>query len=108
MVTVTAVAFLLPRNSPEFGGIWGSNFGKDLAKRQAEEIFNDLGMTLSGAISVQYQGIPFSVRRRSPVDRCMEAIMDETDEYCRTHSERLSHDEVFSHAREMIHAGRRH
>ena len=39
-------------------------------KRQAEEIFNDLGMTLSGAISVfinevvQYQGIPFNIRRR--------------------------------------------
>ena len=39
-------------------------------KRQAEEIFNDIGMTLSGAINVfinevvMYQGIPFSLRRR--------------------------------------------
>ena len=82
-------------------------------KRQAEEIFNDLGMTLSGAISVfinecvQYQGIPFSLRRRAPYNQRMEMIMDETDEYCHEHTERLSHDEVFNHAREMIHAGRR-
>ena len=39
-------------------------------KRQAEEIFNDIGMTLSGAINVfinevvMYQGIPLSLRRR--------------------------------------------
>ena len=26
--------------------------------------------------------------------------MDETDEYCRLHSERLSHAQVFEHARE--------
>ena len=81
-------------------------------KRQAEEIFSDLGMTLSGAISifinecVKYQGIPFTIRRRPSVDLRMEAIMDETDEYCRNHSERLSHDEVFNHIRESINAGR--
>ena len=55
-------------------------------KRQAEEIFDDLGMTLSGAISVfinevvQYQGIPFSIRRRPAINQRMEAILDETDE----------------------------
>ena len=59
-------------------------------KRQAEEIFNDIGMTLSGAINVfinevvMYQGIPFSLRRRPVADRSLEAIMDETDEYCRS------------------------
>ena len=82
-------------------------------KRQAEEIFNDIGMTLSGAINVfinevvMYQGIPFSLRRRPAVSRSLEAIMDETDEYCRSHSERLSHAQVFEHAREIINAGRR-
>lgn len=82
-------------------------------KRQAEEIFNDIGMTLSGAINVfinevvMYQGIPFSLRRRPVVNRGLEAIMDETDEYCRTHSERLSHAQVFEHAREVANAGRR-
>ena len=81
-------------------------------KRQAEEIFNDLGMTLSGAISVfinevvQYQGIPFNIRRRPAINQRMEAILDETDEYCRTHRERLSHSQVFNHAREMVNAGR--
>ena len=82
-------------------------------KRQAEEIFDDLGMTLSGAISVfinevvQYQGIPFNIRRRSMTNSRMEQIMDETDAYCRTHLERLSHAQVFDHAREVVNAGRR-
>ena len=82
-------------------------------KRRAEEIFDDLGLTLSGAISVfinevvQYQGIPFNIRRRSMTNFRMEQIMDETDAYCRTHSERLSHAQVFDHAREIVNAGRR-
>ena len=82
-------------------------------KRRAEEIFDDLGMTLSGAISVfinevvQYQGIPFNIRRRPMTNSRMEQIMDETDAYCRTHSERLSHAQVFDHAREVVNAGRR-
>ena len=82
-------------------------------KRQAEEIFNDIGMTLSGAINVfinevvMYQGIPFSLRRRPVANHGLEAIMDETDEYCRSHSERLSHAQVFEHAREVANAGRR-
>ena len=82
-------------------------------KRQAEEIFNDIGMTLSGAINVfinevvMYQGIPFSLRRRVAANRSLEAVMDETDEYCRSHTERLSHAQVFGHAREIANAGRR-
>ena len=82
-------------------------------KRQAEEIFDDLGLTLSGAISifinevVQYQGIPFNIRRRFTTNSRMEQIMDETDAYCRSHSERLSHAQVFNHAREVVNAGRR-
>ena len=82
-------------------------------KRQAEEIFNDIGMTLSGAINVfinevvMYQGIPFTLRRRPVPDCNLEAIMDETDEYCRHHPERLSHAQVFGHAREIANAGRR-
>ncbi len=82
-------------------------------KRQAEEIFNDIGMTLSGAINVfinevvMYQGIPFSLRRRPVASHSLETVMDETDEYCRSHSERLSHAQVFGHAREVANAGRR-
>lgn len=82
-------------------------------KRQAEEIFKDIGMTLSGAINVfinevvMYQGIPFSLRRRPDLSHRLEAILDETDEYCRVHSERLSHAQVFGHAREAANAGRR-
>lgn len=73
-------------------------------KRAAEAIFNDIGMTLSGAINVfinevvMYQGIPFQLRRRPVAASRMEAIMDETDAYCRTHPERLTHSQVFSHA----------
>ena len=32
----------------------------------------------------------------------LEQIMDVTDAYCRTHSERLSHAQVFEHARDVI------
>ena len=32
----------------------------------------------------------------------MGRIMDETDAYSRTHSERLSHAQVFDHAREVV------
>ena len=79
-------------------------------KRQAEEVFADLGMTLSGAVSVfinevvMYQGIPFNIRRRTPCSPRLEEIMDETDAYCRTHAERLSHSQVFGHAREIANA----
>ena len=82
-------------------------------KREAESIFNDIGMTLSGAINVfinevvMYQGIPFRLRRRSFSANRLEAIMDETDAYCRTHSDRLTHSHVFGHAREVANAGRR-
>ena len=82
-------------------------------KREAEAIFNDIGMTLSGAINVfinevvMYQGIPFQLRRRSSVANRLETIMDETDAYCRDHHERLTHSEVFGHAREIANAGRR-
>lgn len=82
-------------------------------KRQAEEIFDDIGLTLSSAINVfinevvMYQGIPFNLRRRIVSPSRIESIMDETDEYCRTHNERLSHSQVFGHAREVVDAGRR-
>ncbi len=82
-------------------------------KQEAEAIFQDLGMTFSGAINifinevVRYQGIPFSLRRRPATDARMEAILDETDEYCRAHANRLSHDEVFGPARETLNVGRR-
>ena len=81
-------------------------------KREAEAIFSDIGMTLSGAINVfinevvMYQGIPFQLRRRPVTATGLEAIMDETDAYCRTHSERLTHNAVFGHARGIVNAGR--
>ena len=82
-------------------------------KREAEAIFNDIGMTLSGAINVfinevvMYQGIPFQLRRRPSAASRLETIMDETDAYCRDHHERLTHSEVFGRAREIANAGRR-
>ena len=32
----------------------------------------------------------------------LDRIMDVTDAYCRTHSERLSHTQVFDHARDVV------
>ena len=82
-------------------------------KREAEAIFNDIGMTFSTAINVfinevvMYQGIPFQLRRRPLGTKKLDAIMDETDAYCRTHPERLTHSQVFGHAREVANAGRK-
>lgn len=81
-------------------------------KRAAEAIFNDIGMTLSGAINVfinevvMYQGIPFQLRRRPAAASRMETIMDETDAYCRTHPERLTHSQIFSDADIMNEKGK--
>ena len=82
-------------------------------KREAEAIFNDIGMTPSGAINVfinevvMCQGVPFQLRRRPSGANGLDAIMDETDAYCRTHSERLTHSQVVGHAWEVSNAGRR-
>lgn len=82
-------------------------------KREAEAIFSDIGMTLSGAINVFInevvicQGIPFRIRRHSSSDARLEEIMDETDAYCKNHRKHLTHSEVFSHARKVANAGRR-
>lgn len=49
-------------------------------KRQADELFSDLGMTLSGAISVfvrqslREQAIPFQIGRNTPNRDTLEAI----------------------------------
>ena len=51
-----------------------------------------------------YQGIPFAIGRRPVTNRRIEKILDETDEYCCTHSERLTHSQVFNHAREVANA----
>ena len=32
----------------------------------------------------------------------LDRIMDVTDAYCKTHSERLSHAQVFDHARDVV------
>ena len=56
---------------------------------------------------VMYQGVPFSLRRRPVAKHRIDAIMDETDEYCRSHTERQSHSQVFGRAREIAKAGRK-
>lgn len=49
-------------------------------KRQADELFSDLGMTLSAAItvfvrqSIRQQGVPFFVGRNVPNRETLEAI----------------------------------
>lgn len=49
-------------------------------KRQADELFSDLGMSLSGAITVflrqslREQGIPFQIGRDMPNRETLEAI----------------------------------
>ena len=57
-------------------------------KRAAETISNDREMSLS------------------PIKKSLETIMDETDAYCCTHPERLTHFQVFSHAKMTTEKGK--
>ena len=51
-------------------------------KRQAEEIFNDIGMTLSGAFNIflhqalLVQGLPFPVRKEHPNRKTLAAMRE--------------------------------
>ena len=51
-------------------------------KKQSEEIFNELGLTMSTALTVflrqtvRSNGIPFDMRLSTPNDETLEAIMD--------------------------------
>ena len=51
-------------------------------KRQSEEIFNELGLTMSTALTVflrqtiRYNGIPFDMRLNMPNEETLAAIQD--------------------------------
>ena len=51
-------------------------------KKQAEEIFNELGLNMSTALNVflretvRYRGIPFEMRLHTPNKETLEAIRD--------------------------------
>ena len=51
-------------------------------KRDAETLFNDLGMTLSGAVNVflrqavRVQGIPFEIRKEQPNKSTLAAMKE--------------------------------
>ena len=54
-------------------------------KQDAETLFNDLGMTLSGAVNVflrqavRVQGIPFEIRREQPNRTTLAAMKEAID-----------------------------
>ena len=83
----------------------------DDRKLRMEQICDQLGISVAGAISIfsnafiNHGGFPFDVRIATApnYDARLEKLMDEADEFARSHSRRLSHDEVFNHAREQIH-----
>ena len=51
-------------------------------KKEAEQLFNDLGMTLSGAINIflrqaiEHQGLPFQVRKDRPTRETLAAMRE--------------------------------
>ncbi|MBQ7190818.1 MAG: type II toxin-antitoxin system RelB/DinJ family antitoxin [Kiritimatiellae bacterium] len=55
-------------------------------KRVADALFADLGMTMSGAITIflkraiEYRGIPFEVRLRDPSARPMSELLQRMDD----------------------------
>ncbi len=59
----------------------------DETKERADELFKSLGMTMSGAItifitqSLNYQGLPFPVRRSDPSALPMEELLQRLDDY---------------------------
>ncbi|MDA3925664.1 MAG: type II toxin-antitoxin system RelB/DinJ family antitoxin [Kiritimatiellae bacterium] len=75
-------------------------------KRQAEELFNELGLTLSTAINlfineaIAYQGIPFELRRRGQKNQEMLDAMAEAKHLSRDpHAKRYTDvDELFTDA----------
>ena len=58
----------------------------DETKQKAEELFNSLGLTMSSAITVfiqsslDFQGIPFTVRKRDALARPMGELIRRVDD----------------------------
>ena len=58
----------------------------DETKRRADKLFADLGMTMSGAItifikrSLDYQGLPFAVQKRDPSAPPMAELLRRIDD----------------------------
>ena len=58
----------------------------DETKQKAEELFNSLGLTMSSAITVfiqsslDFQGIPFTVRKRDALVRPMDELIRRVDD----------------------------
>ena len=58
----------------------------DETKRKADKLFADLGMTMSGAItifikhSLAYQGLPFPIQKRDPSARPMSELFRRIDD----------------------------
>ena len=58
----------------------------DETKQKAEELFNSLGLTMSSAITVfiqsslDFQGIPFTVRKRDALARPMDELIRRVDD----------------------------
>ena len=58
----------------------------DETKQKAEELFNSLGLTMSSAITVfiqsalDFQGIPFTVRKRDALARPMDELIHRVDD----------------------------
>lgn len=79
-------------------------------KRSAEALFNDLGLTMSSAITmflksaVNNDGIPFEVKRKAPNAETQAALAEyndmkkNPDQYTRYSSAEAMNDEVLSDA----------
>lgn len=95
----------------------------DETKRRADKLFADLGMTMSGAItifikhSLDYQGIPFAVQKRDPSARPMSELLRRIDDMkhgrnCHEHSdeevERLIAEAEVSRNTEELTGAKRH
>ena len=58
----------------------------DETKQKAEALFNSLGLTMSSAITVfiqsslDFQGIPFTVRKRDALVRPMDELLSRVDD----------------------------
>ena len=80
-----------------------SDLRNDYASVEADVKKGPVFLTKNGYGTLVTMTIEEYERLSDPLER----LLDETDEYCRFHSERLSHAQVFGHAREAVNAGRR-
>jgi addiction module RelB/DinJ family antitoxin len=80
----------------------------DKTKQELDEMCDEMGINLTTFFMVyskkalRDRKIPFEIE--APASKHIEKILDEADEYAATHSERMTHEEVFDKLKRRLNA----